>query len=562
MEEKTQTYENNIFKSKRKKRIFAELLLEFALICCFLFCGNHCLGGQNDSIIIQMLILFVCSRFIFCYFPRVAFYLVITVLSASCLRETILGYSQIFSPNSFYRNHILSGSFNNPGPYGGWLTICVCVLVAYLTICYQKDRKGIIPKVLYYLIGVISLAAIILIPSTQSRAALLALGCSMSFLLMQTLIQRKQLYKFIKRYGIPFFVLLLSIGVAAYFYKKPSADGRMLMNRINVLTIINNTRTVSEYKSFGGKYGDTQSKYFEKQIKEKGKRDLDWTVINKQERMVADCPEFAFNEYLQVGVDLGLFYLFLFLVIILGVSIISFKNGSIWCYGIIALAVFALFSYPLHLLKFQILFPVLLAAGLSFPDNGIERKFVFVEILLVILVIVFGIRLKITEHRERIECEKQWSKIYYYYQSQEYGEVVERCAPLFKNMRENQEYLFYYGHSLNKIGKYEESDSILKVGTLISSDPMFWNVMGNNSLALGRYREAEERYKHAFYMVPNRLYPLNLLAKLYHAEGDTIRFLEMSDMVESFIPKIESVNTERLRSEIRELKSNYISSFE
>ena len=63
-------------------------------------------------------------------------------------------------------------------------------------------------------------------------------------------------------------------------------------------------------------------------------------------------------------------------------------------------------------------------------------------------------------------------------------------------------------------------------------------------------------------MVPNRLYPLNLLAKLYHAEGDTIRFLEMSDMVESFIPKIESVNTERLRSEIRELKSNYISSFE
>ena len=214
--------------------------------------------------------------------------------------------------------------------------------------------------------------------------------------------------------------------------------------------------------------------------------------------MVADCPEFAFNEYLQVGVDLGLFYLFLFLVIILGVSIISFKNGSIWCYGMIALAVFALFSYPLHLLKFQILFPVLLAAGLSFPDNGIERKFVFVEILLVILVFLFGIRLKITEHRERIECEKQWSKIYYYYQSQEYGEVVERCAPLFKYMRENQEYLFYYGHSLNKIGKYEESDSILKVGTLISSDPMFWNVMGNNSLALGRYREAEERYKHAF----------------------------------------------------------------
>ena len=63
-------------------------------------------------------------------------------------------------------------------------------------------------------------------------------------------------------------------------------------------------------------------------------------------------------------------------------------------------------------------------------------------------------------------------------------------------------------------------------------------------------------------MVPNRLYPLNLLAKLYHAEGDTVRFLDMADNVELFVPKVESVNTERLRSEIRELKSCYISSFD
>lgn len=548
--------------NNNRKNIIVGLLLELALFCCFLVCGFQFRGQQNGRIIYQLLFVFVLFRFFFCFIPRFSFHITIVALAASCLRETILGYSQILSLSSFHRNHILCGSFNNPGPYGGWLTICVCVLVAYLTICYRKNRNELLPKVLYYLIGLICLAAIMIIPSTQSRAALLALGCSMSFLFWGVLKQRKQLSAFIKRYGIIVCGLVLLMGVAAYFYKKPSADGRMLMNRINVLTILNNTQTVSEYKSFGGKYGDTQSKYFEKQIKEKGKRDLDWTVINKQERMVADCPEFAFNEYLQVGVDLGLFYLFLFLIIIIGVSVISFKNGSIWYYGIIAFAVFALFSYPLHLLKFQILFPVLLAAGLSSINNDLNKKLVFVEFLLIIPVIIFGIRPKMTVHRERKEYEKQWAQIYYYYQVEEYDEVVESCAPLFEKMRENQEFLFFYGQSLNKIGKYEESDSILKVGTLISSDPMFWNVMGNNSLALGRYREAEERYKHAFYMVPNRLYPLNLLAKLYHAEGDTIRFLEMSDMVESFIPKIESVNTERLRSEIRELKSNYISSFE
>lgn len=95
------------------------------------------------------------------------------------------------------------------------------------------------------------------------------------------------------------------------------------------------------------------------------------------------------------------------------------------------------------------------------------------------------------------------------------------------------------------------------LGANISSDPMFWNVMGNNSLALGKYREAEERYKHAFYMVPNRLYPLALLAKLYHTEGDTVRFLNMAEKVETFVPKKESVNTESLRNEIAEIKLGY-----
>ena len=82
---------------------------------------------------------------------------------------------------------------------------------------------------------------------------------------------------------------------------------------------------------------------------------------------------------------------------------------------------------------------------------------------------------------------------------------------------------------------------------------MFWNVMGNNSLALGHYREAEERYKHAFYMVPNRLYPLTLIVKLYYVEGDTVNFIDMYENALSFVPKVESPNTERLRKEITDL---------
>ena len=124
-------------------------------------------------------------------------------------------------------------------------------------------------------------------------------------------------------------------------------------------------------------------------------------------------------------------------------------------------------------------------------------------------------------------------------------------------MKYDISFLFAYGQSLNKIGEYEKSNSIIKIGTEISSDPMFWNVMGNNYLAMGMYRKAEDCYKEAFYMVPNRLYPLYLLAKLYYLEGNTDCFFMMSDEVESFIPKVESVNTDLLKTEIRDLKMNY-----
>jgi hypothetical protein len=51
-------------------------------------------------------------------------------------------------------------------------------------------------------------------------------------------------------------------------------------------------------------------------------------------------------------------------------------------------------------------------------------------------------------------------------------------------------------------------------------------------------------------MIPNRLYPLSLLAKLYHENGDTTLFLHLSNAINSFVPKVESELTKELREEI------------
>ena len=222
-----------------------------------------------------------------------------------------------------------------------------------------------------------------------------------------------------------------------------------------------------------------------------------------------------------------------------------------------AFAVFAIFSYPLHVTQFQIMFPILLAAcfidGMPHPAKTPQ-----IAVLLAVLIMLSILAVKhMPAIAQRKRSEIAWKKVERWHQMEYYEYVAEDCDSLLPYMKHDRYFLFAYGQSLNKIGNYEKSDSILKLGTGISSDPMFWNVMGNNSMALGRYREAEERYKHAFYMVPNRLYPLTLLTKLYHTEGDTARFLDMADMVETFVPKVENANTERLRAEIREIREGY-----
>ena len=87
---------------------------------------------------------------------------------------------------------------------------------------------------------------------------------------------------------------------------------------------------------------------------------------------------------------------------------------------------------------------------------------------------------------------------------------------------------------------------------------MFWNVMGNNSVAIGDYKKAEFCYKYSFQMLPNRLYPLVLLAQMYEKEGDYKKALEIIDKIEHFKPKVESERTEFLRVEIDKLKKTLL----
>ena len=496
--------------------------------------------------------------------------IIIALLSLIIAEESFIGIIQFFKGLLTSKPYRITGSFVNSGSFGGFLSICVSVLIAY------KINVHLNSKIFKKILTTIIIMTLIILPSTMSRSALLALGVSISLLLLRNNRTRIVFKRILKRNG---FLLLLFLGiifVGGYFIKKPSADGRVLMDKICLSAIKSNGIFGAGIGFFGGEYGDSQASFFKELILKDGSNDLDWKVIDDDIRLIADCPTDPFNEFLFYGIEMGPLFMILFVSLFFFAMVVSFQRGTIWCYGLLSFSIFAFFSNPLHFLVFQLLFLLLFSACLldyKFTDNigcqMMTNRFHFIGMFLLSSIViacslaVFGkMNPDFYMSKDYKRNISEWNKAYFWYENEYYDYYVASCDTLLKYMNRNDSFLFTYGQSLSKIGDYERCDSILKMGTKISSDPMFWNVMGNNSLAQGKYREAEERYKHAFYMVPNRLYPLVLLAKLYYVEGDTARFLEMTDVVENFVPKVESIRTEKLRAEIRELKKSYLSEIE
>lgn len=468
--------------------------------------------------------------------------LLIVVLAFICAHELFLGFSQLIENfRNIKAQDVCVGSFSNSGPYACFLAVCCSLFV----VVYVKESKAVIKSILAILV----LISFILLTCTLSRAAIISLSISMFLLILKN----NNMVVLIRKYWIYILISFILLGIGTYLIKKPSADGRFLMARINLKMIRENGLTGIGFGNYCGEYGRTQARFFSEFMKD-SVDDMDISNIPEGLRMVADCPRFSFNEYLKMGVENGPIAMLLMVGIMLLGIVQTYKSNSIWCYPLVVLSVFACFSYPFEVDILLLITIICLASNNNQQSNNLGGLF-----LLVFLVVLFG-------------------SVYYVRKERMYRNDIKAYSSFYSKMFRNRSKLYYihdtdvipegiyhesmlfnYGQSLSENGEYTRSDSVLKMGTKISSDPMFWNVMGNNSLAQGKYREAEERYKHAFYMVPNRLYPLYLLAKLYHTEGDTVKFLDMADKVETFIPKVESVNTERLRNEIRELKSGYIS---
>jgi tetratricopeptide (TPR) repeat protein len=153
------------------------------------------------------------------------------------------------------------------------------------------------------------------------------------------------------------------------------------------------------------------------------------------------------------------------------------------------------------------------------------------------------------------QAYKQWKNNQIYYYAGVYKDISESYVPLYPHLNDQIRFLFEYAQCLSKSGQPEKSNAVLRRAMQISCDPMLYNVMGKNYQAMKQYEEAEAALVKAIQLVPSRLYPWYLLAKLYVEMGLDEKAAETAKIVLTKEPKVQSPAVKEMREEVRKLKA-------
>ena len=471
------------------------------------------------------------------------------IVCLTCIGLLLVGWGGLQLYGILEPGHILfkiTGPFFNPGPYSGYLAML-------LPICLHGffQSTGWIRHLCLF--SVLSMFCIL--PAAMSRSAWIAIFISTFWILSMNkgwwiIFKRCLRQKTAKTISalIAGSLVITAAGIAMYQLKTESAQGRLLIwkNTCNAIC----ERPVVGYGvgTFPSVYGKEQAAYFAS-----GK-------ATPVEEHVAGIVEYAFNDYLQLALEGGI--PLLILVLIFGITI--FHRGMTckgygFCGAILAFAVFALSSYPMQVLPFGIALIIFGAACITssrrYPDESHSIFPLCLSISICIVACCMVWQLRNTPY-----LHKEWKRTDILYYNNFYHEAINRYQSLYSDLNGHPAFLWNYALALGEENNYSEACRILERQKLVSCNANIWNKQGFYYLMSGHYCEAEQCFYYSLQLIPKRIYPYYLLAKLYSTKGyyNREKALEMAHIVLTKEPKVHSNVIDEMRTEMKSLYNQLI----
>jgi len=268
----------------------------------------------------------------------------------------------------------------------------------------------------------------------------------------------------------------------------------------------------------------------------------------EREKILANNNFYAFNEYYRFLVELGVFGMAVFLLIILELFRKShaklkseanknhFLNASILG-GIMVILLFSLFSYPFRTTSTTVLFflAIVLINSLMEMDTKKEEKRPRSWIV-PFLFMAFPFLSANIAHT--FLAVKKWTRISKDVTAQKLD--VKAFDSVFPILANNHSFLYNYGSVLVSSGNFGEALAIFnKIKKYHNSTDLYCQI-ARCQIGLEDYEAAEESFKTAISMVPIALTPQFLLFDLYRTTDRHTDALELAHKILDTPVKIQT----------------------
>ncbi len=474
---------------------------------------------------------------LFFTFYRLSAKMFILGLLLFCGYETMLGIFQLMNGGSNHMLFLITGTFYNPGPYSAYLVLGTVILLSML----HSESHGMylltfgMVKTIYFYYALLILTLLVL-PATWSRSAFVALA------VMCLWIYRDKY----KRYRYYLWGVIIVVVIGLYFVKKGSADGRLFIWLSSLTSWLHSPWIGTGIGSFFHAEAEGTSELFAS----------NGYMPSLQS---ADITNFMCNDYLKILLEQGAVGALFCALAAITMIVKLYRHCKPLCCGVVALLIFSMTSYPFDLLPYKLMVVLIAAWGNSLEPNvnpnslfhkqGSWRglQWGWKHCVVMSGMIILGCMFLKAEMEKRIEAEKS----YQLFSNTGHEAFINDYYELLPLEHDNSSFLFDFGKLLRTFGRYNDSNAILRKGTKVSNDPMFYVLIGNNYKDLKFYDLSEEAYKKAYSVMPNRLYPLYQLMILYDETGNRTESRKIAQEIVNFREKVPSPATKEMKDKAR-----------
>lgn len=436
-----------------------------------------------------------------------------------------LQYGEWISCPDIFR---MTGNFDNPA--GFTLALCCCIPF----ILYLKENYNYSPVIKNTSVIILFLIVICILISKSRTAYICVLVMACMILTMRSRHSKKTIFLFV--------LGIITALILSYFFKKDSADGRLLIWKCTWEMIKDKPILGFGTGGFRANYMYYQANFFQ-------------SHPDSQYLMLADNITHPFNEYLLCLVNYGIIGILIlggfFIIIMKAYRKNQSRESQTALLCLANIAIFACFSYPLS--YFVVWLLGILSLYILFSNADYLKNFSLIFkyythkgllILSLIICIVTG---------NNMYQQIKWNTISKKALTESPELILAQYQQLLEStsLKEDARFLYNYAAELYYAKHYWESIKIANLCKKYWIDYDLVILLADSYMRIGDFKASEKYWKQASYMCPVRFIPLYELFQLYKTIGKIEDAKNIAKIIINKPVKIPSNKINFIQAEIR-----------